>query len=112
MPEFHLPVRPDRLAQIREGAKDLDIRVGNDKNVRRIRPDDRITFRAGDDSIRTKVVAVRTYSSFEKMLNSEKFNRIAPEMIGEGQLLMALCDYYPHHEEATGVYVFEIQREV
>ena len=92
MSEYHLPLRQDRLVQMREGPKDLDVRVGNDK-IRQIRTGDFITFRAKQDSIRVRVVGIRTYSSFGQMLEHEDFRRIAPEMIGKGQLLMTLTEF-------------------
>lgn len=110
MSEHHLPLRHDRLVQMRLGTKDLDVRVDN-KRTRRIMAGDFITFRSSMDSIRVKVLAARTYKSFEQMLAHEDFRRIAPEMIGKGQLLMALTEFYAFHQEVQGVYVFEISKE-
>jgi ASC-1-like (ASCH) protein len=110
MSNHNINAREHLLDQVKADKIDLLVQVGF-PYVLKIKAGDRVCLRKRSRKVWASVIAVRTYHSFEEMLGHEAFKRIAPEMVGEGQLLMALTDFYAYHQEVRGVVVFEIKKE-
>jgi len=67
-------------------------------------------FRFNDDeTCRFKVIAIRTYSSFEDLLNKEDIAKIDPTRNYEQQL-ENLRKIYPPEKEKIGPVVYELER--
>ncbi len=93
-----------------DGTKTIEVRVAYE-NMKKIQSGWEILFRSGDDTCLTRVREVRTYSSFEEMLDHEDMRAIGGEL-GESRqdLLRAIRDIYPPEKEALGVLAIEIER--
>jgi len=92
---------------IRQGAKDLEVRVGYD-NIRRIQPNEEIRLATHDKSMIVRVKAIRRYQTFVEALGAEPAARIAPGCSTE-ELLSLLQRLYPPPKEQLGIYVLEIE---
>ena len=93
-----------------EGTKTVEVRVAYE-NMKRIRPGMEILFRSGDEECLTRVKGVRTYVSFEDLLDHEDLRAIGGDL-GESpdNLLQAIRDIYPPEKEALGVLAIEVER--
>lgn len=85
--------------------KTLDVRVGY-RNIKEVRPGDRIRFIAFASSAEVDVDAVRSYPTFADALEHENLDSLAP-----GFTMMEVAGYlrklYPLRLEGLGVYVIE-----
>lgn len=105
MPRTHqFGLRPFMLPFIEIGRKSLEIRVADEKR-KTVRRGDSITF---NQQVTRKVMAIRSYSSFKEMLNSEDSEKIMPGW-GPIEILAALKETYTPNQEELGVLVFELQ---
>jgi len=95
---------------VADGSKTIEVRVAY-ANMKKIQPGWEILFRSGDDTCLATVKDVRTYASFEDMLDHENMRAIGGEL-GESRqdLLRAIRDIYPAEKEALGVLAIEIER--
>ena len=99
-------VKKEYFRQLKNGEKDLEIRVGYSQ-IKKVQQGDTITFENyGPNEFVVKRVAV--YDSFERMLEVEGVNRVIPGMTFEGAL-RTLEKIYPKDRESLGVYVFELK---
>jgi ASC-1-like (ASCH) protein len=98
------------LKLIADGVKTVEVRVAYE-SMRKIHPGMEILFRSGNAECLTIVQAVRTYGSFEEMLDHEDMRAIGGDL-GESreELLDAIRDIYPPDKEALGVLAIEIER--
>lgn len=94
---------------IRSGKKSLEVRVGYD-SINRIRAGEQINLMTHTSSVTVKVRAIRRYKTFEEMLSREPFDKIAPDVSSERELLSLLKKIYPSRKEALGVVVLELER--
>jgi ASC-1-like (ASCH) protein len=109
-----LPARRDMnlkkpsLELVAAGTKTVEVRVAHE-STKKIRPGMEILFHSGDEECLTRVVDVRTYGSFEGLLDHEDPRAIGGEL-GESRddLLWAIRDIYPPEKEALGVLAIEI----
>ncbi len=95
---------------VTDGTKTIEVRVAYE-GMKSIRPGWEILFHSGDEECLTRVRDVRTYGSFEEMLDNEDMRAIGGEL-GESRedLLRAIRDIYPSEKEALGVLAIEIER--
>ena len=95
---------------VADGTKTVEVRVAYE-SMKKIEPGWEILFHSGDEECLTRVRDVRTYSSFEGMLDHEDMRAIGGEL-GEsrGDLLRAIRDIYSPEKEALGVLAIEIER--
>lgn len=85
--------------------KELEIRV-KARFFEGVVPGDVVIF---NQRVRRRVVAVRTYKSFEFMLKEEDPNRIFPGKSAD-ETWKLLRGIYPPGRELRGVYVFELAK--
>ena len=90
-------VREPYLAQILDGRKTVEVRVGYE-NIRRLQPGDRL--RLNDEHLVT-ILRIGRYAGFEELLDHEDPAAIAPDL-SPSQLLPALRQIYPPDKEALG----------
>jgi len=109
MADYDLQIKQEPFVWLKSGRKDLDVRVGYPK-IRRICTWDRIRFLFEGKPIHVKVLAVRSYPSFEQMLESEDHRRIAPDYTKEA-LLVKLYELFPFDVKQLEVFVIEFRRE-
>lgn len=109
-PRKDMNLRKPYLRLIADGIKTVEVRVAYE-SMKKIRPGMEILFRSGDEEFLTSVKNVRTYSSFEEMLDHEDMHAIGGDL-GESRedLLDAIRDIYPPEKEALGVLAIEIER--
>ena len=102
-------VRPKRiiLSGIKSGKKQLEIRVCDEKR-KQVRIGDVLVFDFGDQEHRRKVVAIRQYETFSKMLMDEDSARIMPGWTKQA-ILTGLNSIYTKEKESLGVLVFELE---
>ena len=99
-------VKKEYFRQLRNGEKNLEIRVGYSQ-IRKVRQGDIITFENyGPNEFNVKRVAI--YDSFERMLEVEGVDCVLPGMTFNGALRV-LREIYPKDKESLGVYVFELK---
>ncbi len=102
-------VKQKFLDFIKSGRKTLEVRVGYD-SVKTVKPGERVNFSSRDQTQTVRVVNVRSYQTFEAMLEHEKADRIVPGM-DLASLLRLLREIYPPDRERLGVVVLEIEPE-
>ena len=95
------------LLQMRRGEKTLEVRVGY-KNIKKISSGENLEFLCQDDSLTTRVTDIRTYASFNAMLENEDCSKVVPGA-SKPDVEARLSKIFPPNKEALGVYVFEIQ---
>ena len=91
---------------IKLGKKTLEVRVGYD-SINRIKNGEIINLMTHASSLNVKVGAIRRYNSFSEMLTKEAFNKIAPDISSQKELLNLLKKIYPPNKEKLGVVVLE-----
>ena len=94
---------------IYSGKKTLEVRVGYD-TINRIQAGERIRLMTHTGSFDAKVNAVRRYQTFEEMLETEPYERIAPDSKSREEVLSLLKQIYPAHKERLDVVVLEFVR--
>jgi putative hydrolase of the HAD superfamily len=104
-------IRESYLAQILDGRKTIEVRVGYD-NIRRLRPGDRLKLNERHMAV---IRRIGRYDSFEELLAHEDPAAIAPDLAstsGQGEapdeLLATLRQIYPPEKESLGVVALEI----
>ena len=97
-------IRPEYLAQILEGRKRVEVRVGY-KNIARLQPGDLLKV---NDIHRARIVRVSSYPGFEQLLAHEEPTAIAPDL-PPAEILPALRALYPPEKEALGAVALEIE---
>jgi ASC-1-like (ASCH) protein len=85
------------------------VRVGYE-NIRLIKPGERIQLMTASHQAVIAVRAVRSYASFEAMLDAESCEKIVPG-VNRVEALRVLRGIYPADKERLGVFVFEIAVE-
>lgn len=93
---------------IMAGRKTLEVRVGYD-NIRRYQAGEIVRLETSQASATVKIKSVRIYASFEDMLATEGWQKIAPDAVDAADALHRIQGIYPPEKEALGVYVFEIE---
>jgi ASC-1-like (ASCH) protein len=98
-----LHIRKPYFDLIACGVKTVEVRVGY-PSMRKIQQGQELVFVAGDERLRTRVVRVAEYASFEEMLNHEDPVAIGGAL-GEDmeKLLAVIRDIYPPEKERLGV---------
>lgn len=91
---------------IMAGTKPLEARVGY-PNIRKVQKGDNVRLECGHLSGIVTVADVRTYRTFEEMLQHENAGYIVPD--DPAGALTVLRRIYPPDKEALGVYVFELK---
>lgn len=94
---------------IKSGKKPLEVRVGYD-SIKRIKAGEQINLETHTSRLVVRIGAVRSYDSFEAMLEKEPFQKIAPDVSSEAELLDLLKRIYPPNKEALGVIIFELTK--
>ncbi|GAA1181498.1 hypothetical protein GCM10009654_43300 [Streptomyces hebeiensis] len=105
--ERSLNIRRPYFDLIAAGGKTIEIRVGYPK-IRKMATGDSLRFNSGDDSLLTRITAVKEYKSFEEMLDSEDNTAIGEPGMTRDQLLAACRDIYPPEKEALGVFAIHL----
>ncbi|MDX1413723.1 MAG: NAD(P)-dependent oxidoreductase [Candidatus Promineifilaceae bacterium] len=96
-------IKDEYLKMILDGRKTVEIRVGYD-NIKRLQVGDQLLF---NDQRLFTITRISHYRSFEKMLQSEDLERIAPG-IPRNQLINQIRAIYPREKEDLGVVALEI----
>jgi len=102
MSTHHMGVLGSLKPFIKDGTKDLEIRVANEE-MQLVEVGDTIIFNGQHER---QVIAIRTYTTFTAMLEGEDANRIAPNEPRE-HILSILKKIYREREN-LGVLVFEL----
>jgi ASC-1-like (ASCH) protein len=97
-------IRPEYLAQILDGRKRVEVRVGY-RNITRLQPGDLLKL---NDIHLARIIRVGHYPSFEALLAREETAAIAPDLPPE-ELLPALRALYPPEKEALGAVALEFE---
>ncbi|WP_037646940.1 ASCH domain-containing protein [Streptomyces hygroscopicus] len=92
---------------IASGDKTIEVRVGYPK-IRKITTGDTLRITCGDDTLITRVTAVRQYESFPAMLDAEDPGAIGGPDLGHDELMAAIRDIYPREKEALGVFALHL----
>lgn len=103
----NMRVKEKFLKFIREGKKDLEVRVGY-KSMRSINKGEIVELSSQVSSQLVKIKEVSSYSSFNALLNQENPHRIVPGF-NKSELLKLLKEIYPSHKEKLGVIVFHLE---
>lgn len=99
-------IKKEYFQQLKSGKKSLEVRVGYSQ-MRKVQKGDIITFENyGRNEF--DVLQVKTYSSFEELLDKEGVDKVLPGMT-HSRALNALQDIYPKDKERLGVYAFELK---
>ncbi|HEU5377866.1 MAG TPA: ASCH domain-containing protein [Ktedonobacteraceae bacterium] len=93
---------------IMAGQKTLEVRVGYD-NIKRYQAGEIIRLETSEAWGTVKIKTVRTYTSFEDMLEALGWQKIAPDAGDTATALRTIREIYPPEKEALGVYVFEVE---
>lgn len=94
---------------IKSGKKLLEVRVGYD-SIKRIKAGEWVNLETHTSKLTVRIAAVRNYDSFEAMLKKEPFEKIAPDVSSEAELLDLLRRIYPPNKEALGIIVLELAK--
>lgn len=99
-------IKQSYLESIRNGAKTLEIRVGDDK-IRSLKDGDELELRSSTDHLIAVICSVRSYPDFSTMLGTEDHTAIVPgKTLNEVKRIIR--DIYPADRERLGVYVLEV----
>lgn len=102
-------ITKEHFRQLRNGARDLEVRVGYPL-IKWVQEGDSIVFENyGTNEFIVERITV--YDSFERMLKVEGAERVCPGMTFTGAL-KSLQNIYPPEKEALGVYVFQLARRL
>ncbi|MGW1279006.1 ASCH domain-containing protein [Streptomyces tsukubensis] len=102
-----LTIRKPYFDLIATGAKTTEVRVGYPK-IRRITAGDTLTITCAEESVTTRVTAVKEYESFGAMLDTEDLAAIGGPDMTHDQLVAAIRGIYPPDKEALGVFVLRL----
>ncbi|ANW21984.1 ASCH domain-containing protein [Streptomyces clavuligerus] len=105
--EHSLTIRKPYLDLIASGAKTIEVRVGYPK-IRRFAPGDILTIICADESVTTRITAVREYESFAAMVDAEDAAAIGGPGMTHDQLVAAIRSIYPPEKEALGVFALHL----
>lgn len=105
--EHSLNIRKPYYDLIASGAKTIEVRVGYPK-IRKINAGDSLRITCGDESLATRVTAVKEYESFTEMLDVEDPAAIGGPDMSHDQLIAAIRDIYPPEKEALGVFAIHL----
>lgn len=104
-----LHIRKPYFDLIASGVKTVEVRVGY-ASMRKIQPGQELDFITGDERLRTNVVRVSEYSSFEEMLEHEDPIAIGGDLGKDvGELLAVIRSIYPAEKERLGVLAIGIE---
>ena len=95
---------------IADGTKTVEVRVAFE-SMKKIRSGMEILFHSGDEACLTRVRDVRTYGSFDDLLDHEDPRTIGGDL-GESRadLLQAIRSIYSSEKEALGVLAIVVER--
>ncbi|AGP54350.1 ASCH domain-containing protein [Streptomyces rapamycinicus] len=105
--EHSLTIRKPYYDLIASGNKTIEVRVGYPK-IRKITTGDTLRITCGDDTLITRVTAVRQYESFSAMLDAEDPGAIGGPDMAHDELMAAIRDIYPREKEALGVFALHL----
>ncbi|MCR8575775.1 ASCH domain-containing protein [Streptomyces sp. Isolate_219] len=105
--EHSLNIRKPYFNLIASGAKTIEVRVGYPK-IRKFAAGDILRFTCEDESLSTRVTAVKEYESFTAMLDAEDTAAIGGPDMTHDQLVDAIRDIYPPEKEALGVFALHL----
>ncbi len=110
LPRRDMNLKKPYFRLIADGTKTVEVRVAYE-SMKKIRPGMEIAFHSGDEECLTRVKDVRTYGSFDDLLDHEDPRAIGGEL-GESrtELLQAIQSIYPPEKEALGVLAIEVER--
>jgi len=104
MHEKTLWIKEQYLAQILNGRKTIEVRVGY-SNINRLQVGDQLLL---NNVHRFVIRRIGRYSSFEELLAHENSGAIAPDLAVD-ELLDNIGHIYPPEKEALGVVALEIE---
>ncbi|MFD7504859.1 ASCH domain-containing protein [Streptomyces sp. NPDC059850] len=105
--EHSLHIRKPYFDLIASGAKSIEVRVGYPK-IRKINAGDTLRISCGEESLETRVTAVKEYASFTAMLDAEDPAAIGEPGMSHDELVAAIRDIYPPEKEALGVFALHL----
>lgn len=109
-PRRVLNIRKPYFDLIASGVKTVEVRVGY-ASMRKIEAGQELTFACGDERLRTRVVRVTEYGSFEEMLDHEDLVAIGGEVGRDrGGLLDMIRAIYPPEKERLGMFAIEVEK--
>ncbi|MFC9067165.1 MULTISPECIES: ASCH domain-containing protein [Streptomyces] len=105
--EHSLTIRKPYFDLIASGAKTIEVRVGYPK-IRKIVAGDSLRITCADESLTTRVTAVKRYDSFTTMLDTEDPAAIGGPDMTHAQLVAVIREIYPPEKEALGVFAVHL----
>lgn len=103
----NIRVKPRFINLIRSRRKTLEVRVGYE-SIKRIQVGERIRFISHESTLDVRVNAIRRYPTIMQLLESEPWEKIAPDLDSKEAVLTLLRRIYPWEREALGMIVLEI----
>ncbi|GAA3624353.1 hypothetical protein GCM10022419_132470 [Nonomuraea rosea] len=104
-----LHIRKPYFDLIASGIKTVEVRVGY-ASMRKIQPGQELDFVSGDQRLRTRVVRVSEYASFEALLEHEDPIAIGGDLgKNPDELLGVIRSIYPAEKERLGVLALAIE---
>src|SRR5437868_15152963 len=93
----------------RAGVTTVEVRVGY-ASMRKIQSGQELTFVSGEKRLRTRVIRVTEYDTFETMLDTEDPRSIGGDLGDDREeILSVIRDIYPPEKECLGVLAIGIE---
>jgi ASC-1-like (ASCH) protein len=101
---FHFDIRPEWERDIREGRKNIDVRI-NAQPYADVNKGDIIRYR----SAKVKVIKIRAYPGLSDLLAHEDYRKVVPSAKNHQEALQRLLEEITHMEPPHGILAFEIE---
>lgn len=104
---FHFDIKPEWEEAIREGRKNIDIRI-NSEPYADVKKGDIIRYR----STKVRVKKIRAYPGLSDLLAHEDYGKVVPEAKSHQEALQRLIEVIPHMAPPHGILAFEVEKIV
>jgi ASC-1-like (ASCH) protein len=101
-------LKHDFLEMIQSGRKVLELRVGF-PDFQRLHENDEVVFRSNSHSSHVRIVAKRTYTEFEDVLEKEDVSKLAPGLSLDTIHQLAKKLFKPEEVDKYGLLVLEFE---
>ena len=101
---FHFIIKPEWEQAIREGRKNIDVRVNAEKYAD-VKKGDSIRYSSTD----VRVKGIRAYPGLEDLLHHEDYRKVVPGAKSADEALRKLREVGLHDEPPHGVLAIEVE---